>query len=164
MVRPEAPQDAPAIRELVAVAFGRSAEAELVDRLRAARALAHSLVAEQNGAVLGHVALSPVSVQGAFMPGVLGLAPLAVHPALQRQGIGGRLVEAAIADARADNAKVIVLLGDPAYYGRFGFGPASGIGLTCPWPQAGDAFQALVLASPAPRGLVRYHRAFDALE
>lgn len=97
------------------------------------------------------------------MPGVLGLAPLAVHPDHQRKGIGRALVEAVLQAAKADGAKVIVVLGDPAYYGRFGFRPASGIGLTCPWPQAGDAFQALVLASPAPRGLVRYHAAFDAL-
>ena len=148
---------------MIAAAFGWLEEADLVHRLRAAGALAHSLVAEQDGALLGHVALSPVSVQGAFMPGVLGLAPLAVHPDHQRQGTGSALVEAAIAAAKADGAKLIVVLGEPDYYRRFGFRPAGGLGFTCPWPQAGDAFQALVLRPPAPRGLVRYHAAFDQL-
>lgn len=163
LIRQERSDDRGGIHILNAAAFGRTDEADLVDRLRSAGALAQSLVAERDGAVVGHVALSPLSVQGAFMPGVLGLAPLAVHPDHQRQGIGSALVHAALAAAKADRAKVIVVLGDPAYYGRFGFRPASGIGLTCPWPQAGDAFQALVLASPAPRGMVRYHAAFDAL-
>jgi len=163
MCRAARPSDNRAIHALVAAAFGQTAEADLIDRLRDAGALAHSLVAERAGDLVGHVALSPVSVQGALVPGALGLAPLAVQPPHQRQGIGAALVAAAIAAARADGAKVIVVLGAPAYYGRFGFRPASAIGLTCPWPQAGDAFQALVLGTPAPRGLVRYHRAFDDL-
>jgi putative acetyltransferase len=162
-IRPEQPADLPAIRALVTVAFGQAAEADLVDRLRAAGALAHSLVAEQNGAIVGHIALSPVSVQGAFMPGVLGLAPLAVDPQHQRRGIGAALVEAALASGRAEAAKLVVVLGEPAYYRRFGFRPAAGLGLTCPWPETGEAFQALVLAPPAPRGLVRYHRAFEVM-
>lgn len=159
--RPERPGDAGAIRTLLAAAFGRAAEAELVDALRAAHALDTALVAEQDGRIVGHVALSPVSVQGAYMPGILGLAPLAVHPDHQRQGIGARLVEAALAAARAGGGKVVVVLGDPAYYRRFGFRPAADMGLTCPWPGTEAAFQALILASPWPRGLVRYHAAFD---
>jgi putative acetyltransferase len=162
-VRLERSRDLLAIHALITAAFGRDAEADLVDRLRAAGTLAHSLVAEQGGALLGHVALSPVSVQGAFMPGILGLAPLAVHPDHQSQGIGGALVEAAITAARRYAAKLVVVLGEPAYYRRFGFRPAAGLGLTCPWPEAGEAFQALVLAPPVPRGLVRYHDAFEAL-
>jgi putative acetyltransferase len=162
-IRPEQPADIPAIHALVTAAFGRPAEADLVDSLRAAGVLAHSLVAEQDGVLVGHVALSPVSVQGAFMPGVLGLAPLAVHPDHQRQGLGSALVEAALRVAKTEGARLVVVLGEPAYYRRFGFRPAAALGLTCPWPQAGEAFQALVLASPAPRGLVRYHAAFEAL-
>lgn len=163
VIRPERPDDAPAIGALVEAAFGRPAEATLVAALRQAKALDTSLVAERDGAILGHVALSPVSVQGAFMPGVLGLAPLAVHPDQQCRGIGTRLVEAALAAVRKGGGKLVVVLGDPAYYRRFGFRPAKDIGVTCPWPGAEAAFQALILASPWPRGLVRYHAAFDAL-
>lgn len=162
-IRPERPGDAAAIGTLLEAAFGRPAEAILVAALRQAHALDVSLVAAQEGTLVGHVALSPVSVQGAFMPGVLGLAPLAVHPDHPRRGIGGRLVEAALAAARKGGGKLVVVLGDPAYYRRFGFRPAKDIGVTCPWPGAEAAFQALILASPWPRGLVRYHAAFDAL-
>lgn len=162
-LRAERPGEADAIHALLAAAFGRAAEAELVAALRRAHALDTSLVAEQGGALIGHVALSPVSVQGALMPGVLGLAPLAVHPDHRRRGLGGRLVEAALAAARGGGGKLVVVLGDPAYYRRFGFRPAKDMGLTCPWPGTDEAFQALILASPWPRGLVRYHAAFDAL-
>ena len=160
-VRPERPGDIAPIRAVNSAAFGRGAEAKLVEALRQARALDASLVAERNGRIVGHVALSPVSVQGAFMPGVLGLAPLAVHPDHQRQGIGARLVEAALAAAKAGGGKLVVVLGDPAYYRRFGFRRAKDMGLTCPWPGTEEAFQALILASPWPRGLVRYHAAFE---
>jgi putative acetyltransferase len=163
VIRAERTGDGDSIAALVEAAFGRPAEAALVAALRQAHALDVSLVAEQDGVLVGHVALSPVSVQGAFMPGVLGLAPLAVHPDRQRRGIGTRLVEAALAAARKGGGKLVVVLGDPAYYRRLGFRPAKDIGLTCPWPAAGAAFQALILASPWPRGLVRYHAAFDAL-
>ena len=159
--RPERPGDAAAIHALNTGAFGRAAEADLVEALRAAHALDTSLVVERDGRIVGHVALSPVSVQGAFMPGILGLAPLAVAPDCQRQGIGARLVEAALAAAKAGGGKVVVVLGDPAYYRRFGFRPAADMGLTCPWPGTDETFQALILASPWPRGLVRYHAAFD---
>ncbi len=161
--RPERPADTAAIAGVIEAAFGRPAEARLVAALRRAGALDTSLVAEQDGGIVGHVALSSLSVQGAFMPGILGMAPLAVHPDHQRQGIGRRLVEAALAAARAGGGKLVVVLGEPAYYRRFGFRPAKDIGLTCPWPAAEPAFQALILASPWPRGLVRYHVAFDAL-
>lgn len=163
VIRREAPGDAAAIQALLAAAFARAAEADLVAALRQAKALDVSLVAARGDAILGHVALSPCSVQGAFMPGVLGLAPLAVHPDHQRQGLGARLVEAALAAARAERGKLVVVLGDPAYYRRFGFRPARDIGLTCPWPGTEEAFQALILATPWPRGLVRYHPAFDAV-
>ncbi len=160
LVRPEGPGEAEAIAAVVTAAFGGAGEAALIDALRRAGALALSLVAVERQEVVGHVALSALSVQGAFMPGVLALAPLAVAPGRQRQGIGRHLVEAAIAAARADGGKVILVLGDPAYYGRFGFRPAAAIGLTPPWKAPAEAFQALTLASPWPRGLVRYHRAF----
>lgn len=163
VLRPEAPADVPAIAAVVDAAFERPDESKLVADLRAGHALPHSLVAIEGERIVGHVALSPLSVQGAAMPGVLALAPLAVLPERQRQGIGSRLVEGALSAAKAEGAKVVLVLGDPAFYRRFGFRPAGGIGLTPPWPVPPEAFQAVILASPWPRGLVRYHPAFDRL-
>lgn len=130
-LRNEQPQDRPAIHALNRAAFGGNDEADLVDRLRSDGDLDLSLVAAQGGTVLGHIALSPVS---APFP-ALALAPVAVHPALHRRGIGAALIRAAIA-ARPGHA--IVVLGDPAYYMRFGFAPVA-------WnsPYAGPYLQAL---------------------
>ncbi|WP_232962395.1 GNAT family N-acetyltransferase [Paracoccus tegillarcae] len=116
-LRPESTADHAAIHALTVAAFGQTDEADLVDALRRAGDLDLSLVASQGGTVLGHIALSPID---APFP-ALGLAPLSVHPAMQHRGIGAALVTAAIA-ARPDHA--IILLGDPAYYARFGFQPA----------------------------------------
>ncbi|MEZ4450166.1 MAG: N-acetyltransferase [Nannocystaceae bacterium] len=165
-IRPERPGDAEAIREVVTAAFPTPAEAGLVDALRRAGRLAASLVAiDRGGVIVGHVALSPVTVDGRAAP-ALGLAPVAVAPAHQGRGIGGALVRAAVAAARERGAALCVLLGAPGYYGRLGFGPAEALGLTSEY-DAGDAFQALVLdpeRAPGLRGLVRYAPEFADLE
>ncbi|WP_199259339.1 GNAT family N-acetyltransferase [Paracoccus binzhouensis] len=116
-IRAEEPQDHAAIAALLTRAFGGAAEARLIEALRAEDSLALSLVAEAAGTIIGHVALSPLRAEAP----ALALAPLAVHPAVQSRGIGAALVRAALA-AFDDHA--IVVLGDPAYYGRFGFIPA----------------------------------------
>jgi len=162
-VRPERPGDEAAIEAVILAAFGPSGEAEVVRGLRRAGALTQSLVALEGDDLVGHVALSPLSVQGALVPGVQGLAPLAVRPDRQRLGHGSRLVEALVAGARAAGDRVILLLGDPAYYRRFGFRDATALGLSCPWEVPPGSFQALVLAPPWPRGLVRWHAAFQRL-
>lgn len=115
-LRPERPADFDPIRALNIAAFGGEDEAGLVDALRGDGDLDLSLVASQGGTVLGHLALSPID---APFP-ALALAPVAVHPALHGRGIGSALVRAAQA-ARPDHA--LILLGDPAYYSRFGFHP-----------------------------------------
>lgn len=115
-LRPERPSDRAAIHALNVKAFGGADEARLVDALRRDGDLDLSLVASQGGTVLGHIALSPIE---APFP-ALALAPVAVHPALHGRGIGKALIHAALA-ARPDHA--IILLGDPAYYSRFGFRP-----------------------------------------
>lgn len=116
-LRAERAQDHAAVAELLSRAFGGPAEAELLDALRSAGELALSLVAEVGGTVIGHVALSPLEARGP----ALALAPLAVHPAMQSRGLGAALLRAALA---AFQDHTIVVLGDPAYYGRFGFVPA----------------------------------------
>lgn len=163
-IRPEREGEAAGIAALVAAAFGRDAEATLVDQLRAAGALAASLVAEDDdGSLAGHVGLSPVTADGTDGDGRwLGLAPLAVRPDRQGGGIGTALVRAALAWAEAGGAEVVLVLGEPAYYGRLGFAPASRHGLAAPWRVPEEAFMARLLGQGRPpAGTVRYHPAFD---
>lgn len=158
-LRDEAPGDADAIRSLVTGAFRDSAhssgtEAQVVDDLRAAGALTLSLVAEADGEIVGHVAASPVGIGDAR--GWFGIAPLAVRPDRQGQGIGAALVTAALARLRTRGAQGAVLVGDPAYYARFGFAADPGIGV--PGIPA-EYVLTLPFAEPV-RGEVRYHAAF----
>lgn len=164
IIRPERPDDAAAITALITAAFGQAAEADLVRRLRADGSLAVSLLAVEDGEAVGHVALSPVTVDHVDGAGRwLGLAPLAVRPDRQRQGIGGRLVEAALDVAEASGASVVFVLGEPAYYGRFGFRPAAGFGWRCSYEVPAEAFRARCFhgAAPLPSpGLVLYAEVF----
>jgi putative acetyltransferase len=122
LIRAEAEGDAPAIAALHEAAFDNVLEARLVEQLRAEDELLVSLVAEDDsGAIVGHIALSPAGI--AQMPDIklLWLAPLAVRPDRQRQGIGAALVGAAADTARAAQIDGVIVLGAPEYYGRFGF-------------------------------------------
>jgi putative acetyltransferase len=162
-IRVEHPADVPGIRKLLESAFGGSAEANLVENLRAARDLAWAQVAQDpTGAILGYVAfprLALVTTDGGIR--VLGLAPLAVAPAHQRRGIGSALVWAGLNAALKDEDLVFVL-GDPGYYGRFGFDV--GLGAAYASPYAGPHFMALRFSDDAPRsGTVIYPRAFSRL-
>jgi predicted N-acetyltransferase YhbS len=163
IIRPERAQDVLAIHRLHEEAFPTPGEARLVDALRASRRLVVSLVAEQEGEIVGHVALSPVSA-GA-RPGGLGLAPLAVASGCRRRGVGGRLIRAALDASRRAGSAFVVVLGEPAYYERFGFTGASGWGLLDEYG-AGPAFQVLELRPggvPRGAGLVRYVDEFALL-
>jgi putative acetyltransferase len=125
IVRPEQPADVDAIRTLTETAFRTAPHADgtehlIIDRLRAAGVLTLSLVAELDGVIVGHVAVSPVTVSDGSA-GWYGLGPISVDPALQGKGIGGRLVREGLQRLKALGATGCVLLGDPAYYGRFGF-------------------------------------------
>ena len=161
-VREEQPGDAVAIGALITAAFagatqGSGTEAAIVDALRAAGALRLSLVAEADGAIVGQVVFSPVTIDGRH-DGWLGLGPVAVAPHRQRAGIGAALIMQALTMLRERRVPGCVLLGDPGYYGRFGF--ASDPALTYrdippPW------FQRLALGGVAIRGRVAYHPAFD---
>lgn len=174
-IRAERPGDEPAIRAVAAAAFagaehsapsvesdGAPGEATLVTWLRADPGwiAALSLVAEMGGEVVGHV----VCTRGyaGDLP-ALGLGPLSVAPAYQRHGIGAALVEAVLAAARREGESLVALLGDPAYYSRFGFRPAVELGVAAPDPRWGDYFQALALGADAPQGAFRYAAPFDRL-
>jgi putative acetyltransferase len=166
VIRREAPGEERAVRAVEAAAFGRTEEAELVDRLRAREQVVLSLVAAAGPEVIGHLLLTSVRIEGASVAArVLGLGPVAVRTEDQRRGVGSRLVRAAVEEARQLGAAGIVVLGHPAYYPRFGFVPARDFGLVTDYDPTGDAFFALELAPGALAGLrgrVRYAPEFDA--
>ena len=121
-IRPEIPADLSAIYQLNAAAFGRDAEARLVDALRANGALLLSLVAEADGELVGHIAFSSVVIDSEASPLVgVGLAPLAVAPMHQRHGAGSRLVKEGLRCLRTAGHCWCVVLGHANYYPRFGF-------------------------------------------
>ncbi|WP_312252210.1 N-acetyltransferase [Stenotrophomonas sp.] len=163
LIRPEQPADVAAIHALTEAAFRQAehsshTEQFIVDALRDRGELTVSLVAEQDGAVVGHVAVSPVAVSDGST-GWFGLGPISVLPARQGQGVGAALMQAAIDALRSQQAHGCVLLGEPAYYGRFGFRAEPG--LILPGVPA-EYFQALCLQPPMAQGEVRYSPAFEA--
>ena len=168
LIREERPEDAEVVHALLVAAFGREAEARLVERLRASGKIACALVAEEKGLAMGHMVFSQIAVEsGDGAIPVLALAPLAVVPAFQRLGIGSALVSAGLERCRMERHARVMVVGDPLYYGRFGFVPASRFGLKCPFPVPEEAFMAIELEPGAlaqVSGLVRYGHEFDDLE
>jgi putative acetyltransferase len=159
-IREARPSDRQAVYQVVASAFGQSAEAELVEELREAGDRVLSLVADDDGQIVGHVLLSRLD---APFP-ALALAPVSVIPARQRTGIGSALIERAVGEARDNGWAAIFVLGDPNYYKRFGFDAEAAAGFTSPY--AGRHFMVLKLAPllPATTGELRYAPAFAALD
>jgi len=165
-VRPERAGDREAIRAVHDQAFGGPLEGVLVDRIRDAPGWLSnlSLVAEDGDRVVGHALLSRIEVGP---PGhalaALSLAPVGVLPEWQGRGVGSALCRAGLEAARAAGEDLVVVLGEPAYYARFGFAPAHLQEVTSPWPEVGDALQTLALspAGAAASGPARYPPAFD---
>jgi len=166
-IRPEKPEDLPLIRHVNELAFGQPAEADLVEKLRDACSDALSLVAEDS-AIVGHILFSPVVVAAMERRVVgMGLAPLAVRPDRQRQGIGSQLVRRGLDILRARGCPFVVVVGHPEYYPRFGFEPASKRGLVSQWEGIPDAaFMVLVLDAHAlagASGVAKYRDEFNAV-
>jgi putative acetyltransferase len=165
-IRPEEPGDLAAVRIINERAFGQPQEANIVDVLRENCESVLSLVATRDGRVVGHILFSPVTIDagGTVMEG-MGLAPMAVLPENQRQGIGSALVESGLAVLRKQSCAFIVVLGHPEYYPRFGFERASNHGITSHWPGIPDeAFMILVMDEVAMNGVTgvaRYRDEFD---
>jgi putative acetyltransferase len=159
LIRPARSSDHPAIAELLDAAFAGTDEAGLVERLRAGGHDEIELVAEEQGQILGHILFS--AMQAPFR--ALALAPLAVAPARQRQGTGAALVHAGHRLAREDGWQGIFVLGDPAYYRRFGYSPEAAKPFSSRY--SGPAFMLLPLdpALPTPGGAVHHAAAFTAL-
>lgn len=166
IVRPETPGDYEAIGELLTSAFGRAVESQLVLSLRASDNCVPdlALVAEENGAVVGHIVFSYVTLKDDEEFRVLALAPMAVTPALQRRGIGGALVEEGLQRADDLGESLVIVVGHPTYYPRFGFESARRHGIEPPsddFPD--DAFMVRRLSryNERHRGRVVYPPAFD---
>ena len=164
-IRQESEGDAPAIRRVQEQAFSEEDEAKVVDMLRASNSVVLSLVAVVAGEAVGHVLFSPVTVESSPVGSRwVALGPIGVLPDQQGRGIGSRLVREGLAQCRLQGCDGVVLLGAPAYYGRFGFIPASDYGLTDPYG-GGPAFQAIELRQGALEqitGAVRFAPEFDA--
>jgi putative acetyltransferase len=164
-IRPETLEDATRIRHVNELAFGQPAEADLVERLRQACPDSVSLVAEDDD-VVGHILFTPVVVEstGRRVLG-MGLAPMAVLPDRQRQGIGSLLVRRGLDILHERGCPFVVVVGHPEYYPRFGFEPASTHGLASQWEGVPDAaFMVLVLdvhAMAGVSGVARYRDEFD---
>lgn len=165
VMRLETPADAPAISALITAAFAgvvhaSGKEAALIADLRAAGALALSLVGQgADGAILAHAAFSRVTVDGQDL-GWFGLGPVAVAPARQQQGLGSALIRDGLSRLADLGAKGCVVLGDPAFYHRFDFAPQPGLVLPGVPP---THFMALALSGLMPKGIVAYHPAFDGV-
>jgi predicted N-acetyltransferase YhbS len=156
-----------ALRHLHAAAFGRGAEAELVARLRAAGVLAPSLAAVVDGDVVGHVGFSPVAISGAARAVAFGLGPIAVLPVRQGCGLGSRLVEEGLARCREGGGHVVVVLGAPPFYARFGFVSASRFGLRRAGADFEEAFMVAELTPGAlagASGTVHYRPEVEAVD
>ncbi len=163
-VRAEQPGDADAIRQVLELAFEGSVEADLVDLLRSSDAWlpSLSLVAEADSEIVGHILFSLVEVDGTP---VLSLGPMGVTPGQQRSGVGTALVEHGLELARQSEHPLVVVLGHPEYYPRFGFTPARELEIGTPYEAPDEAWMALALPNYDGRlkGTVSYPPAWDAV-
>ncbi len=175
-IRPETPADIPAIAQLTQAAFSTvphssGTEHLIIDSLREAGQLTLSLVACDAQLIVGHIALSPIRIalghncadghdaEPSFAPGWYGLGPVSVLPERQRQGIGTQLIRSAIEALHAHHAAGCVLLGEPAYYERFGFRAIPRLLLAGVPP---EYFLAMTFGHTFPVGMVHYHESFQA--
>lgn len=173
-IRPESRGDHAAIREVVTAAFGSDAEADLVERIRSSPEYLPeaALVAVEDGRLVGHVMISRAVLRNDDGErAICMLSPLAVAPDRQRLGIGSALVRAAVASVAEQREPLVILEGNPGYYGRLGFEPsvAHGIDIDLPDWAPPEAAQVMLLPSydggdPELRGRVVYPGAFDGVE
>lgn len=161
-------EDREAVSAVLNAAFERTAEAALVQNLWAEHAVQYERLAEVGGVVIGYCAFTPVTCKPDLDGLLLGLGPLAVAPDHQRQGVGAALVEEGLKLCRKNNARLIAVLGDPDYYARFGFEPASKKKMTWAGFDAGDAFRIITAdnddfgrLAPDDIRTIHYHPAFN---
>ncbi len=166
LIRDEIEGDWGAVYAINVAAFESSAEAGLVDSLREQAQPYVSLVAEEDGVVIGHIMFSPVSLSGHADLQVIGLAPMSVTPERQREGIGSALVRAGLERCKEMGFVAAVVLGHPDYYPRFGFQPSSRFGIDSEYDVPEEVFMAMELQPGAldeKSGRASYHSAFGDL-
>jgi putative acetyltransferase len=161
-LRTETPADLPAIEAVTAAAFLNAphtshTEQHIVNALRRAGQLTLSLIAEAQGTVVGHIAISPVSISDRT-PDWFGIGPISVLPQYQRRGIGSQLMREALGVLRQRGARGCVVVGEPGYYGRFGFEANASLVLPGVPP---EYFQAMSFHASNDEGIVTYHEAFS---
>jgi putative acetyltransferase len=165
-IRKETPADQDAIRRLYEIAFDQEAESYLIDRLRTGCPHYLSFVALQKDRVVGHILFTPVTLDSNGLSG-MGLAPMAVSPALQKRGVGRQLVRHGLDSLRESGCPFVIVLGHPDYYPRFGFEPASAYRIESQWREVPDeAFLIMVFdhaALPKEGGVARYRPEFDEM-
>jgi putative acetyltransferase len=165
VIRPEEPADRDAIREVNRAAFLRQDEGVLVDRLRASGNVLASLVAIADETLVGHVLFSRLVIEtAAGHLAAAALAPLAVLPGYQRRGFGSALIAEGLRRCRANGESIVIVVGEPAYYSRFGFSAALAANLRSRYN--GHAWMALELRPGAlanVSGDVRYPKDFNAI-
>lgn len=162
-IRIEEQRDWPAVRAVNESAFETSAEADLVAALRTQAVPVVSLVAEDEGSVVGHIMFSPVTLSGHPDLKIMGLAPMAVDRRHQHKGIGSLLVRAGLDECKRLGYGAAVVLGHPGYYPRFGFVTASSYGITCVYEVPDEAFMVVELLPGylgGASGKIHYHDAF----
>jgi len=164
VIRPETPEDVDSIRNVNEQAFGQENESKLIEKLRNRGVLTISLVAIQDGETVEHIAFSPVVIESGLSSfEVITLAPMAVLTVYQRKGIGSQMVWAGLEECRRLGHEIIVVLGHPDYYPRFGFVPARLQGIDCEFEVPDEAWMLLELQEGAlagRQGVVRFQPEF----
>jgi putative acetyltransferase len=163
LIRSEESTDYVSVHEVNAAAFDTPAEANLVDVLRKEAHPIISLVAEDNGKILGHIMFSPVSLSDHVDLQIMGLAPLAVLPGYQRKGIGSALVKKGLVKCQELGFGAVVVLGHARYYPRFGFLPSTVFGIQSEYDVPEEVFMVKELIPGYLRhgsGMIQYHAAF----
>jgi putative acetyltransferase len=162
ILRQEQPGDREQIRIVNEAAFGRPDEADLVDRLHLERKVLLSLVAEFGSKIIGHILFSRMTIETSQASlAAVSLAPMAILPDFQRLQVGTKLINAGLAQLGVGGERIVIVLGHPKYYPRFGFSTEKARSLASPFPP--EAFMALELADGALDdvvGTVRYPPAF----
>lgn len=166
-IRQELSPDRQGVSEVNRLAFGREDEGNLVDALRDRGAIICSLVAEENGVIVGHVLFSPAVLDDdGRETTVAALGPVAVRPSHQRRGIGDALIRAGLGVCREQGYDLAVVLGHSTYYPRFGFRPSRPLGIRWEHDAPEEAFMVMELQTGAPAGrmgIIRYQPEFDGV-